>query len=102
MIGAEDAVRVEVIDPLGRQMHELAPPARRAFLDLAIAAARIDHGLIRSIRAKSKRWPLRVAMAVPVVGRPVGIGGTRCLERRQRLLGQAGDPLRRSRRGPAR
>ncbi len=69
--GAEDAVRVEVIDPLGRQMHELAPPARRAFLDLAIVAARIDHGLIRSIRARSKRWPLRLAMTVPVVGRPV-------------------------------
>jgi hypothetical protein len=73
VIGAEDAVRIEVIDPLARQMHDLSVPARRAFLDLAIAAARIDPGLIRSIRAKSKRWPLRVAMAVPVVGRPFAI-----------------------------
>jgi hypothetical protein len=73
VIGAEDAVRIEVIDPLGRRMHELAVPARRAFLDLAIAAASIDHGLIRSILAKSKRWPLRVALTVPVIGRPFAI-----------------------------
>lgn len=73
VIGAEDALRVEVVDPLGRQMHELSTPARRAFVDLAVTAARIDPGLIRSIRAKSKRWPLRLAVTVPLIGRPLAI-----------------------------
>ncbi len=71
--GAGDAVRTEVIDPLGRQLYELAVPARRAFLDLAVAAARIDRGLTRSLRTRSKRWPLQVALAVPVVGRLLAI-----------------------------
>ncbi len=71
VVAAEDAVRSQLIDPLGSRMHHLAAGARHSFLDLAIHAARIDAGLVRSIRARSKRWPLLVGLHMPVVGKPI-------------------------------
>jgi glycosyltransferase involved in cell wall biosynthesis len=73
VVGAEDAVRGELIDPVAGRLHDLATPSRRAYLDLVLATARIDRSLIRSIGARSKRWPLRLAVRVPVVGRPLAI-----------------------------
>jgi len=59
--GAEDALRGEVIDYVFRQYADLSPRARRAALDLAVEAARIDRGLLRGIPSRSIRWPLGLA-----------------------------------------
>jgi hypothetical protein len=88
--GAEDAIRIEVLDPLFRARFELAPASRRAAFDISATAVHIDRGILRSTPGRARRWPIRLAATVPVVGRPVG-----------RLLAEAWLRIERRRATPA-
>ena len=94
LVAAGDATAAELVEAVARHWRDLDGPARDAFLRLVRQLREEDPAVVDRVRGRSRRWPVRAALDVPVLGRPLATvaldtwhaaGG---LVRRARALGR--------------
>jgi hypothetical protein len=71
VVAAGDATADELVDGVARHWRDLDGPGRDAFLRLVRRLREVDPRIVGRVRGRSRRWPIRAALDLPVLGRPL-------------------------------
>jgi hypothetical protein len=71
VVAAGDATADELVDGVARHWRDLDEPGRDAFLRLVRRLREVDPRIVGRVRGRSRRWPIRAALGLPVLGRPL-------------------------------